>query len=140
MEGSSCIALGPVEGVVHGIGIANMRLEGLWQLHQHHVEMMADGSVMVHVGLNEHRKREGEELCHQLPQRPGHTVDMVAVMNYDTDGGCDTGVSAGSTQTKRADQFHRRWHAVDMKNQMMTKRGNFPGRPPPKLTYAPMAP
>jgi CO/xanthine dehydrogenase Mo-binding subunit len=60
---------------------------------------------------------------------------MVTITNYDSDGGADTGVSAGSTQTKRAG------NAVglacqDIKNQMLTKAATSLNTTVANLTYA----
>jgi CO/xanthine dehydrogenase Mo-binding subunit len=58
------------------------------------------------------------------------------VNNYDSDGGTDTGVSAGSTQTKRAGNSVGA-ACIDARNQLLAKAAaTLSSGDPTKLTYA----
>jgi xanthine dehydrogenase molybdenum-binding subunit len=108
-------------GVHHGIGIANVTsVKGSGSATSGIVVMLGDGSVEVHADSNSLGQGRREELCIITAEQLGIPVSMVTITNYDSDGGTDTGVSAGSTQTKRAGNAVGA-ACVDLKNQMLAK-------------------
>jgi CO/xanthine dehydrogenase Mo-binding subunit len=108
-------------GIHHGIGLTNHACShGSGSSTSAVAIMLGDGSVEIHADSNSLGQGRREELIMVAAEQLGIPVSMVTITNYDSDGGIDTGVSAGSTQTKRAGNATGA-ACVDLKNQMLTK-------------------
>ncbi|HVP23677.1 MAG TPA: xanthine dehydrogenase family protein molybdopterin-binding subunit [Conexivisphaerales archaeon] len=122
-------------GVVHGIGLANHSCShGSGSSTSAVAIMLADGSVEIHADSNSLGQGRREELAIVAAEQLGLPFSMVTINNYDSDGGTDTGVSAGSTQTKRAGNAVGA-ACIDLRNQMLAKAATSLNTTPDQLTY-----
>jgi CO/xanthine dehydrogenase Mo-binding subunit len=123
-------------GVVHGIGICNyVSTKGSGSSTSASVTLLGDGSLEVHADSNDLGNGKREQLAIIAAEQLGLPFSMVTVCNYDSDGGTDTGVTAGSTQTKRAGNAVGA-AAIDARNQLLAKAATSLGTTVDKLTYA----
>jgi len=124
-------------GVVHGIGLANHGCaHGSGSSTSAWVEMLPDGSVMVHEDSPSIGQGRREEIAIVAAEQMGVPVSMVTVTNYDSDAGTNTGSAGGSTQTKRSTNACG-MACIDAKNQMLTKAAaTLSGGDVTQLTYA----
>jgi len=125
-----------LKGVVHGIGLVNHACaHGSGSSTSTTVEMLADGSVMVHIDTPSIGQGRREEVAIVAAEQMGLPLSMIAVTNYDSDAGSDTGSAGGSTQTKRSTNATGA-ACVDLKNQMMAKAATSLKTTVDQLTYA----
>jgi len=123
-------------GVKHGIGLGLHSCgHGSGSSTSAVVVMRPDGSLEVHADSNELGQAKREELAIVAAEAMGLPFNMVTLDNYSSDDGTDTGVSAGSTQTKRAGSSIGA-ACLDAKNQMLAKAATSLNTTVDKLTYA----
>jgi CO/xanthine dehydrogenase Mo-binding subunit len=125
-----------VTGVAHGIGLAlHSCNHGLGNSTTSLVIMRPDASLEIHADSNEMGQGKREELAIVAAEHMGLPLGMVTLDNYSSDDGTDTGVSAGSSQTKRAGSSIG-LACIDAKDQMMSKAASVLSVDVGALTYA----
>jgi len=124
-------------GVVHGIGIANTA-SGLGSTASSQstvVVMLTDGSLLVSSGGTDIGEGRTEQERLYAAEMMGLPMEYVAVANNDSEFIGDTGVTAGSMQTKNSGNPIV-LACADAKNQMLAKAATALNTTVDKLTYA----
>ncbi len=90
-----------VSGVMHGIGISNFAVgNGSGSTGTGLVYLQSDGSLQVHVCSTPLGNGRRESAAIMAGELMGLPFNYVTMMNYDSEGGMDSGASVGSSQTK----------------------------------------
>ncbi|HVP23666.1 MAG TPA: xanthine dehydrogenase family protein molybdopterin-binding subunit [Conexivisphaerales archaeon] len=125
-----------VSGVMHGIGLASFAVgNGSGSTSTGLVYLQSDGSLQVHVNSTPLGNGRRESAAIMAGELLGMPFNMVTMMNYDSQGGTDVGMSVGSLQTKTTGNCIGA-ACADAKNQMMAKAATSLGTTVDKLTYA----
>jgi len=124
-------------GVVHGIGFANTAsgLGSTASSNSTAVILLSDGSLLVSSGGTDIGEGRTEQERLYAAEMMGLPMDYVSIANNDSEFIGDTGVTAGSMQTKNSGNCIV-LACADAKNQMMAKAAAALNTTVDKLTYA----